>query len=127
MALAPLYLKGHYLEPLPEHREEVARSLMAQYLIRQREDMEQAAEDGIRLSCDFIRDRVHGLLHAFTPPTAKTILTMAQVGCKDAFPTGDLLLKVWLHCPEDAEKPNLTSTVVLDDVLIPARFMRSRK
>ncbi|MDO8468819.1 MAG: hypothetical protein Q7S29_03625 [Candidatus Peribacter sp.] len=127
MALAPLYLRGNYLEPLPEHRTEVERLLMAGYLITQRERQEQEeTERGVHMTSDFIRERIKGTLCAFKAPTAQTILGMADIGCKDAYPTGNLLLKVWLHCPEDVEQPQKTHTVIIDDLLLPARYVRTR-
>ncbi|MFA5272866.1 MAG: hypothetical protein WC353_01765 [Candidatus Peribacter sp.] len=127
MALAPLYLRGNYLEPFPEYRPDVERQLMAGYLITQREQLEQEeTERGVRITSDFLRERVKGVLCAFKAPTAQTILGMADIGCKDAFPNGSLLLKVWLHCPEDVEQPQKTHTVVIDDLLLPARYVRTR-
>jgi|GEM_PF-3293847 len=127
MAIAPLYLRGNYLEPLPEYRPDVERLLMAGYLITQKEEREhEEAERGVRITSDFLRERMKGTLCAFKVPTAQTILGMADIGCKDAYPNGNLLLKVWLHCPEDMEQPQKTHTVVIDDLLLPARFMRTR-
>lgn len=127
MPIAPLYLKGHYLEPLPEYRAEVERRLMAHYLIdRHEKSREEELERDISITSDFLRNRVDGILHAFKTPTAETILGMADVGCKDAFPNGDLLLKVWLRCPEDREHPQAAHTVVVDDVILPARYVRTR-
>jgi len=43
MALAPLYLRGRYVEPLPEYEQAIARVLMAEYL---KEQSDRNREEG---------------------------------------------------------------------------------
>ena len=124
MALAPLYLRGRYVEPLPEYEQAVARVLMAEYL---KEQSDRNRELGIHRCVDIVRGRVHGALHAFRLPTMETILAMTDIGCKTALPDGNTLCKVWTFCPEEVEHPHHSCTIVVDNVILPASIVRVKQ